>query len=163
LRDLEAQKASLSAADFVARRLELAKELWCLGGRRRAALDMHAAFSHHADGMPSDERVRLGLETAEMLLDDDNARLSAGVLQTIGKDLAMPAVSLAARHRFDQLHVQCANDLCAFGETLAAIGRALRCADNGEKARLEAQRAEIQMLQGKMDDAVRSLDETETA
>lgn len=156
---LETDRSSLSAAEYVRRHFELAQELWQAGGHRQAALDLNGVFTRTKADLTGDERVRFGLRLAEMLLDDGLERYAAHILQPLAVDVDVSDISQDIVACYRRLHVRSMNVLCAHLETLEAIDRALPFAIGEERARLQAQRGEIQLLQGELDDAVHSLDD----
>jgi hypothetical protein len=156
---LEAERPSLSVGEYVRRHFKLAQELWQSGGHRQAALDLNGVFTRNKADLAGDERVRFGLQLAEMLLDDGLERYAAHVLQPLAVDVEVSDISPDMAACYRRLHVRCMNVLCAHLETLEAIDRALPFAIGEERARLQAQRGEIQLLQGELDDAVHSLDD----
>jgi hypothetical protein len=157
--ELRRQRAALSPADYVRRRLALARELWRVGGRRTAALDMNGVFTHEAANLDPGERVPLGLDVAEMLLDDELERMAASILEQVLPDLEISGIPAGVLARFRQLHLRCLTDLCAYRETLEAIARALPHAWGEERQRLEVQRAEVHLLQGELGEALNGLDD----
>jgi SIR2-like domain len=157
--ELEAQQEKLQPAEYLRRHLELARELWQAGGHRQAALDLDHVFLQTRDKLARDERVRFGLDVAEMLLEDGLEQMASHVLQPMQADVEGADIPSKQLDRFHRLHVQCLNDLCACKETLDAIGRALPRTTGQERARLQAQRAEVHLLQGELDQAVLSLDD----
>lgn len=160
-RNLEVERTSLELGEYMRRRLELAHELWRVGGHRTAALDMNDLLFREGTNLSRNERMRFGLDVAEMLLDDELERYAASVLQRLLSDVEAPDIPAEAAGQFRRLHIRCMNELCAYHETLAAIDRALLLTMGEERTRLQAQRAEIQLLQGHLDEAVRNLDDGE--
>lgn len=161
-RDLEAAKESLSAGEYSARTTDLASRLWISGGHQTAALAMERVFHQEADRLPTVEKIRLGLDAASMLLEDDNASNAAEILRRLQPEVEKTEVppDLVASYR--AMHVRCLNDLCAYAETIEEIRKAMSIARGDDLERLRAQRAEIQLLQGELDEAVRLLDEEVT-
>lgn len=159
---VDGERASLTASEYFRRRMELARELSLAGGLHRASLDIDGLFFHEASNLPRDERMRFGLEIADMLYDDALPQEAARLVLRLLPDSEAPDLPAEALCRFRQLHVRSLNDLCAYDDTLSAITRALSLAAGDERTRLEAQRAEIQLLQGHLDEAARGLDSGES-
>jgi hypothetical protein len=155
---LEAERPSLLVSEYFRRLLELAQGLWEAGGHRQAALDLDSVFFRIQADLTGDERVRFGLELSEMLLEDGLERHAAQVLQPLESDVEVSDISPDMVARFRRLQVRCMNDQCAYREALESIDRALPHAAGEERARLQAQRGEIQLLQGELDEALRSVD-----
>ncbi len=154
---LESERTSLSASDFLRRRIELARALWEAGGRRSAALDVWSVFNNEASRVSPTERVQFGAQVAEMLLDDELLHQATETLRRILPDLDTADLTPAAAGRVHELQARCMNERCAYDQMLTAVKRALPLAGSDDRARLKAQRAEAQLLQGELDEALRGL------
>ena len=151
---IEQSRESLSSNEYVMRKLESARQLWSAGGHLTAALEMSTVFERESDKLASNERLRIGLEIANMLLETRLERPAASVLQRITADVERSEVNADFRDQFSAAHIKCMNNLCAYDETIAAIHRALEFASPLERERLIAQRSEIHFLQGDFDEAL---------
>jgi SIR2-like domain len=154
---LDELRSELAAAEYVAQRLQSARQLWLVGGQLTAALDMNSIFEREGDKLSPEDRVRIGLEIADLLLEAQLDRFALSILQRLAIDIERSDFRGDVRQQFNTIQARCMNNLCAYGETVTAINRAIEFATGHDRSRLEAQRAEIQLLQGELQEAIDGL------
>jgi hypothetical protein len=146
--ELERTRYEIGELEFFRRSQMLAAELWRAGGRRRAATAFSGRISFQGHDLLAVEYVGFALDAAEWLLEDDLASLAAHHLAQISGRLGAVAIPPEQRARLQQLRVRCMDALCAYTDVLHAIDEAIPEATPNERARLEAERCEIHLLQG---------------
>ena len=146
---LTARRTELGAGDYLRGLLEIAKELWQLGGRRSAWMLLAGAFDRDASALAPADRLRIGIETSQMMVDDEMPDRAAPILDQLQQDAGNPTVPEELTVLFYQLQVRCFRDLCAYHQALQAIQNALTTtADEFSRTRLTAEWVEILLLQG---------------
>ncbi len=147
--DLNGRRVELGATDYLRGLLDIARELWQIGGRRTAWMILAGAFERDASALSPTDRLQIGIELAQMMVDDEMPQSSARVLHNLLHDARQPTVPASATAQFWQLQGRCFRDLCAYDDALGAIRQALTTAsDENSRDRLMAERAEILLLQG---------------
>jgi hypothetical protein len=112
------------------------------------------AFDRQASALSPTDRLRIGIELVQMMVDDEMPERATQVLQRLLSDAGHATIPSALTARFWQLQVRCFTDLCAYTEAIQAIGRGLATtSDEDSRARLLAERAEIHLLQGEEEHA----------
>jgi hypothetical protein len=154
IRQLAEQRASIPDSEFIRRNFELAHTLWRAGGRRSAALHMDSTLSSIFANLPAADRMQYGLETVERLLDDDLDFHAAILLQKLVAQLEKSPVDEGVQLHFREIQARCLVARAAVDEALGAIDNALRLAIGENRMRLQAERAELHMLSGKLNEAM---------
>jgi hypothetical protein len=150
--DLNSRCAELGATDYLLGVLGIAWELWQTGGRTSAWMILAGAFDRQASGLSPTDRLRIGIELAQMMVEDQMSERATPVLQRLTRDAGDSTVPSSLTALFWQLQVRCFTDLCAYAEAVQAIRHALTAtSDENSRARLLAELAEIQLLQGDED------------
>ena len=108
--------------------------------------------------MPPDERLRIGIQLADMMLLDDAPDHAIRVTQAIlGLADALPDGN-PAKFMFWKLQGKCLEQMCDYHGATAALERAIGLApDKQAKETLEAQLVEMHLLQGEFGNVLKSL------
>ena len=148
---LELVRSELAPTDYLRQERTLALALRIDGGNRQAAISFSDAVTFHAGNITSQELVEFLLDAAEMLLDEDLAKLAANHLHTAerGRTSEMQPTEIA---RLNRLQIRCYAELSAYRQLLEAIARELPYADANRREELEAERDEASWLQGQYGD-----------
>jgi hypothetical protein len=154
--ELESFRSGMSISVFVRRAFEISRSLWTAGGRRTAALAMDQVLVRFSEGLPTDERITYGLESAERLIEDGLNFHAVQRLESLSKDFATSSSGpVSGLSRFRILLARVMSQSAAINEALNAIETALTSASENERLRLEAERAELHLLDGNLDEALR--------
>ena len=147
--DLESRKDSLGPGVYFREMVGMAEELWGAGGKRSAWMELSGVYEREAASLSAEDRVDVGLRLAQMMLDDEMPDHAIPVLSSLLNDLERNATTSGSAGKFWELHARCCNDICAYDDTLASIEKAIaHSTDKDIRLRLEAERSEIQFLQG---------------
>jgi hypothetical protein len=156
--DFDTQWNAIAAADdgvLPAERFrrfrELARALAEAGGVHRAAMAFSGEVTFRGEGLTAAEYVEFSLDAAEWLLADDVAELAQHHLARAERHVRTGDVPADQVERFRRLLLGVMDALCAYNETLQTIADQLTRATGEERERLEAERAEIRLLQGDFD------------
>src|SRR5207249_4726222 len=109
--DLNARHAELGASDYLRGLLDIARELWQIGGRRSAWMVLVGAFDRDSSALSPVERLRIGIELAQMMVDDEMPERAAPVLHSLLEDAGQATVPEALIALFWQLQARCFSDL----------------------------------------------------
>jgi hypothetical protein len=100
--------------------------------------------------LQAEERLRFGLELAEMILTDGMPDRAFETLKEILPDVDSGEVGPERRHQFWEVQSRCLQALGPYVDTEHALERAIASApDDLVRLRLEAELSEIRFLQGK--------------
>lgn len=157
--ELQRRRPDLSAVEFVRGTFDLARALWSAGGRRTAALAMDQVLMSAGGGLPTADQLVYGLEAAERLLDDGLDFHAATRLEQMAALLSREPAAADLLTRFRVLFARALSARAALDQTLRAIEAALPVAAPDERSRLEAERAELHLLNGDLDSAERAAGE----
>jgi hypothetical protein len=152
--ELDRNRGQFPIVDYFRRSRILAAQLWRAGGRRRAALSFSSRLTFQGQQLLVPEYVEFALDAAEWLVEEGLPSLASHHLMEIGQRLEGADPHVQHLGRFRSLRVRCMDALCAYTEALRAIKDALPHADHDERARLQAEWAEIHFLQGRFDEAL---------
>jgi hypothetical protein len=160
--ELEATKVALGPAEYLRRLSDIAFEEWELGGKRRAWWSLGGPFQRDASSIEKDERIAIGTKLAQMMIDDNEPRSAAHILQLLQTDVAALANSDPNKLAFWRAQSRCWLDLGAYDEAVTAINEGMGlAADEATKQRLQADLAELHLLQGEVEKAMDSSTTTE--
>jgi hypothetical protein len=154
VQDLRQRRDEISTGEFVHRNFELDRELWRTGGRRVAALHMENTMTSAGKNLPARERLQFGLEAVEHLLEDDLDAHATFLLHELDELLSGWAADTVTLARFRQLQARCLSARAALDQALQAINSAMPLVAPNDRARLEAERAELHLLSGDLDEAI---------
>jgi hypothetical protein len=147
--DLAAEK-KMRTSEFVRRNFELARELWLAGGRRTAALQMDWVLTAKGNELTNAERTDLTLEAVEYLLQDGldfQATVLLGTIENLIPDTSRDSERLS---RFRSLVTKCLIARASLDKAFQVIESGLEFAPPRERARLHAERAELDLLSGNL-------------
>lgn len=140
-------RAELATAVYLLQERALAMALTSAGGNRQAAISFSSAVTFRAANITALELVEFSLDAAEMLLNEDLARMAANHLHTAeqARTTETPPAQIS---RLTALQIRCYAELSAYHQLLEAIARELPHAAAERREQLEAERDEASWLQG---------------
>ncbi len=152
--ELSRNREQMSALEYFRQSRILAEMLWAAGGRHRAANVFSNRVMFHGKSLPDLEYIEFSLGAVEWLIDVDLASHASHHLREVEQRIKTADVPTGVFARFRRLLVRCMDALCAYTQALQAIAEALPHASPDERERLKAERSEIHLLQGRLDQAV---------
>lgn len=146
--ELLANREQLQQPELFRRARTFASMHWKAGGRRRVALAFSNLLTFHGGALPPRELIEFALDAAEWLLEDDLASLASEMIRTVEMRMVGIDVSAEDKARFLNCRVRCADDMCAYSETLRALEEAIPNSSANEREVFAAIQCEIHFLQG---------------
>lgn len=157
IEDLRSRRAGVPVEDFVRQTAIACRALRAAGGRRVAALELGRAL-RSAVGLPPGLVVTYGLEAAEWLLDDNLDVFAVRLLEGLGQHLSHWPAAAADQAQFRELLARALSARAEIDRALQTIDEALSQVPQDARGRLEAERAELRLLTGDLNEAERAGD-----
>jgi hypothetical protein len=155
LDDLESRRQTLTPAEYVRKRFELAGQLWELGGRRSAWMIAWPDFERDGAALPPVQRLEAGVQLAQMMEQDGSAKRGAQVLHGLEALASQSDLPPELRFQFWELNARCLVWVGELPSAVAAIGTAIGLTpDPAAKAKLRAMLAEFYLIKGEIDKAL---------
>lgn len=152
LQELDAVSPGLAHGERLRRLGEISADFYRIGSLRRATTVMTGAFLTQHEHLEANERISIGLQLAQYLLEDNQPDQAAPVLSIVAPDADRLPGSDRRKSQYWQLQSRCWVALSSYEAAVQAITRAIDVtADPVASARLQAELAEIHFLQGNLD------------
>jgi hypothetical protein len=155
--ELKRLQGELTATEYVRQTFELAHRLWEAGGCRTAALAMSAAATNPGLNLPSGEGIPYALEAIDRLLLVGHDVSAANLLERLSGVLDREPASEATQGRYRLLVARVVTNRANLTEAIRAIDSAMQIASPDTRFLLEAERAELCLLDGDLDGAAPAL------
>ncbi|MGE0822585.1 MAG: SIR2 family protein [Candidatus Binatia bacterium] len=156
LADLESKRNSLPVREYLTELFQIVADLRGIGYKRSAWDLVRAPFREHASELELRERVKIGLDIAELTLENNFAQDAMYVLEQLESDTQTlsPDDYDSLKVRFWDLQSKGYRDLGAYLQAVESIKQALALAKEQDvQERLTAELAEIHLLHGEIDEA----------
>ncbi|MDR3638812.1 MAG: SIR2 family protein [Isosphaeraceae bacterium] len=152
LHEILARKEELGTSEMMRQLMELVRSHWQSGGRRSAWMAVAGRLQNEGKALQAEERLRFGLELANMMFADGMPDDAFGTLRELLADVESGDVRPDQRHQYWETQSRCLQAMGPYVDTKHALERAITTApDEATRLTLEAELAEFRFLQGEDD------------
>ena len=143
------RKKEVGPSEMMRRLMELVRSHWQAGGRRSARMTAAGRLREEGKALQAEERVRFGLELADMMFADGMPDHAFETLREILPDVESGEIRPDQRHQYWERRSRCLQAMGPYMDTRLALERAITTSpDEAARLRLEAELAEVRFLQG---------------
>lgn len=147
-------------SEYIEELSRIAFDLAKTGGRRSGWIMLNEPFLRLFAQTAVTNRIQIGVELANLMLDDDVANNAKTVCDHLAPDIEALSPDDPRVLQYWQCRCRCLVQLCAYEEAIAAFTHTKTLARTPEDmAAIEADIAEIHLLQGEIDRALQSLEQ----
>ncbi len=148
LKTLKDREPSIEKGEYLLELSRVSFDLFELGGCRSARSALFGRYLSDLHHLPLDDRIRIGITLLEWLVDDGQCFEAGQLLEKLAPEAQTLPRSDNRKWQYTLLEIRVLNAACAYNEAISAIENALKWAPEGEKASLNAEMAEMELLQG---------------
>jgi len=145
---LDAEREQIQLSDYFARSKALVMELQFAGGKGRAATAFSSRLLSHGKGLLAEDAILYGLDAAQWLLELNYTELATLHINELSRRTATVQVSPEVELRLNHLTLSLQKAICAYVESVSSIEEAILRSSGDERLLLEAERMELQFLDG---------------
>ena len=155
LKELEEKRPTQQPSEHLQELTTFSVALAHLGDRQKAWAILMSAFNREKKALQSDQRLTIGLQLTQFLLEDKVADMAARVLNELRNDAdQLPECDLR-KGTYWELVGRCAVSLSAYQEAAEALKLAIALTqESAKKNQLIAELAELHLLRGNIDQAL---------
>ena len=156
LAELESRKVSLSSGEYLKEISKLAADVSELGGRRTARRLLRSAYDAGEAELSPGERLEITVQLVNLLREEDDTRGAVNALKRlVPLAEALPDTD-PKKFSFWKTWASSLAEELAYSDAIAAFNRAIELSPNGEeKEGLQAELAELHLLCGNIDEALK--------